>query len=121
MGVRSLSDLYSRILLWHKLVAMQTGGLALCSAKRKLNVTEATGWVEGLRKVADDIEAFLRDGTFVLDDRGQRVVALTGERTSLEPAEQGGRHVGSRNEEKGTQTPATSPKAGGRRVATRKT
>lgn len=72
-----MTDLYTRILLWHKLVAMQTGGLALCSAKHRLNVTEARGWIEALRNVSDDIEAFLKDGTFVLDGKGQRVVGLS--------------------------------------------
>lgn len=114
-----MSNLYSRILLWHKLVAMQTGGLALCAAKHKLSVTEARSWVEGLRNVADDIETFLRDGTFALDDKGCRVVHSAGERASLEPAEQEAGHVGPK-EADAPQTQATSRKAGGRRVATRK-
>lgn len=56
---------------------MQTGGIALCSAKRKLNRTEAVGWSSMLRSVADDIDAFLETGTFLLDDRGQPMVKST--------------------------------------------
>lgn len=69
-----MTDLYNRILLWHKLLAMQTGGLALCSARHTLNRGEAQGWSDTARNVADDIDQFLRDGTFILDDRGVRVV-----------------------------------------------
>lgn len=69
-----MTDLYSRILLWHKLLAMQTGGLALCSAKHRLNRDEARGWANAARNVADDIDAFLGTGAFILDDRGARVV-----------------------------------------------
>lgn len=68
-GVK-LTDLYGRILLWHKLVAQQTGGLALCSAKRKLNRDEAKGWSGMLRAVANDIDWFLKKGAFALDDKG---------------------------------------------------
>lgn len=73
-GVYLVPDLYSRILLWHKLLAMQTGGLALCSAKHRLNRDEARGWADAARNVADDITAFLETGAFILDDRGQRMI-----------------------------------------------
>lgn len=72
-----MSDLYNRVLLWHKLVAVVTGGLALCSAKHKLNRTEAEGWVRSLRDTADEIESVIQDRGFILDSKGQRVVAST--------------------------------------------
>lgn len=53
---------------------MQTGGLALCSAKRTLNRTEAMGWATTLENVAADIRQFLKDGTFTLDDKGRPMV-----------------------------------------------
>lgn len=97
-----MPELYPRLLLWHKLVAMQTGGMALCSVKRKLNREEFKGWATMLRNVADEIDAFLCDGSFILDDKGQRMFPSTGEDGS------------------GTTERAASRKAGGLRVATRK-
>ena len=69
-----MSELYHRVLLWHKLVAMQTGGLALCSVRHKLNRDEAMRWIEGLRNVADDIQAVVDGAPAVLDMKGQRVI-----------------------------------------------
>lgn len=69
-----MSVLYTRVLLWHKLLAMQTGSLALCSAKHRLNRDEARGWADAARNVADDITAFLETGAFILDSKGARVV-----------------------------------------------
>ena len=74
VGVVKVSVLYHRVLLWHKLVALVTGGLAMCSAKHRLNREEALSWVENLRNVADDISQFLEYDTFILDDRGRRVL-----------------------------------------------
>lgn len=70
----TLSELYARVLLWHKLVAQTTGGLALCSAKKVLNRTEATSWVAALRNVSDEIQSVLDGAGFLLDSKGQRVV-----------------------------------------------
>ncbi len=114
-----MTDLYHRILLWHKLVAMQTGGLALCSAKHRLNRVEATGWVDALQNVADDMRAFLHDGTFVLDDKGQRVLGYVGDAKPRGGPDE----VGSEgNRPKGrVDSKAASPtRAGGLRVARRK-
>lgn len=69
-----MTDLYRRVLLWHKLVAQTTGGLALCSAKHKLNRDEATGWATALRNVADEIDEVLAGGAFILDEKGRRLV-----------------------------------------------
>lgn len=118
-----MSDLYARILLWHKLVAMQTGGLALCSARHRLNRDEADGWATTLENVAADMRQFLDTGTFILDDKGQRVVDCVGEKASLanrseqevshEVASAPPHHIGTQNQ-------AVGRKAGGFRVATRK-
>ncbi len=120
-----MTDLYRRILLWHKLVAMQTGGLALCSAKHRLNRVEATGWADALQNVADDIRAFLHDGTFVLDDKGRRVLGYVGDAKPRPETGGGPDGVGSeegRLRPKGrVDSEAVSPKkAGGLRVARRK-
>ena len=69
-----MTELYSRVLLWHKLVAKTTGGLALCSAKRTLPRGEAVLWLNALRNVADEIESVLAGEGFILDERGQRMV-----------------------------------------------
>lgn len=112
-----MSALYSRILLWHKLVVMRTGALALCSAKRRLNPDEARDWVDGLRAVADDIEQFLKDGTFILDDRGQRVVKSP----DVEANSRGPHYVGSQPDTNPVRSGATDRKVGGLRIAKRKT
>ncbi len=76
-----MTELYNRLLIWHKLICQQTGGLALCSAKRKLNRDEARGWIEAFRNVADDIQAVLDGTPRIIDDRGRRVVESgTGEK-----------------------------------------
>lgn len=72
-----MSELYHRVLLWHKLVAQVTGGLALCSAKRNLPRTDAVAWAETLRNVSDEIQAVLAGQPFILDDKG-RPVAQSG-------------------------------------------
>jgi len=69
-----MTELYRRILTWHKLVAQVTGGLALCSARHKLNRTEALAWADGLRDVSDEIRSVVETGAFILDDKGRRVV-----------------------------------------------
>ena len=69
-----MTELYRRVLLWHKLLAQQTGGLALCSVKHRLNRDEATGWSTMLRNVADEIDSVIAGTGFILDERGQRVV-----------------------------------------------
>jgi|HubBroStandDraft_3_1064219.scaffolds.fasta_scaffold00924_15 hypothetical protein len=71
-----MTELYFRLLLWHKLIAQQTGGLALCSVKHKLNREEARGWIEALRNVSDDIQAVLDGAPPVIDSKGRRVVGL---------------------------------------------
>ncbi len=82
-GVR-LSELYQRVLLWHKLVAQTTGGLALCSAKGRLPRGEALAWTDALRRVSDEIQSVL-DGTgFILDSKGQRLVGSVTGRASPE-------------------------------------
>lgn len=62
------------MLLWHKLVASTTGGLALCSAKHRLNRDEASNWARILRDVSDEIQEVLAGRPFILDGKGQRVV-----------------------------------------------
>lgn len=127
-----MTDLYSRILLWHKLLAMQTGGLALCSAKHRLNRDEARGWSTAARNVADDIEAFLDTGAFILDDRGQRMVWSSGEdKVSATLNQIGERHHAPQPDPLALSAPAKIPdhpsngktvgrKSGGLRVARRK-
>lgn len=115
-----MTVLYQRVLLWHKLLAMQTGGLALCSARHRLNRDEAKGWSDAARNVADDIDAFLHDGTFVLDDRGRRVVGLLGEDETLLVRIREVQHVGTQAKSHAELSEATGRKAGGLRVATRK-
>lgn len=120
-----MTDLYRRILLWHKLLAMQTGGLALCSARHKLNRDEAKGWSGAARNVADDIDAFLHDGTFVLDDKGQRVVHSGTEGTTGPLAQEDRHEVGSKEGSDpkgriGSEAASPTRKAGGLRVATRR-
>lgn len=114
-----VSDLYHRVLLWHKLICMQTGGLALCSVKHRLNRDEALKWVAAFRNVADDIEAVLAGQPFILDDKGQRIVKSAGEETTSRAAQEV-RHVEPAHIENSVEQKAPSPKAGGRRVATRK-
>ena len=71
--------------MWHRLVCLTTGGLALCSAKKKLNRAEAISWIEQLRNVADDIQAALEDTDTVLDAKGRRVVGSGTRRASRGP------------------------------------
>lgn len=94
-----MSDLYARVLLWHKLIAMCTGGLALCSARHRLNRDEAKGWSTTLRNVADEIDAFLLDGTLILDDKGQRVIKSDNAERQLEVQHVGGLRVATRNKQ----------------------
>lgn len=123
-----MSELYARVLLWHKLVAQTTGGLALCSAKKALNRAEATSWVVALRNVSDEIQSVLDGAGFLLDSKGQRVSddgAKTG-RTSQFFDSKGAHDVEPHTNPSDELTPkrAVSPpkKAGGLsvRVATRK-
>lgn len=115
-----MSELYTRVLLWHKLVAMQTGGLALCSARHRLNRDEARIWIDTLRNVADDMTQFLLDGTFILDSKGQRVVQSAGEGASPETAREV-QHVATHAKpHSGTDPRATDRKVGGPRVANRR-
>lgn len=123
-----MSDLYRRVLLWHKLVAQTTGGLALCSAKRALPRDEAMRWAEALRNVADEIGEVLAGRPFILDERGQRVVVSD---SGPAPAprffdSKGERHVepskpvsGVNPQNKAVSPP--TPRAGGLRIAKRKT
>lgn len=69
-----MTELYQRILLWHKLVASTTGGLALCSARHRLNRDEAKSWADTLRNVSDEIREVVEGRPFILDDKGRRVV-----------------------------------------------
>lgn len=119
-----MTDLYSRILLWHKLLAMQTGSLALCSAKHRLNRDEARGWADAARNVADDIETFLETGAFVLDDRGARVVSSVSEdEDQLSKRAREVQDVATQTtpSHSGTHSEAVGRKSGGLRVARRKT
>src|SRR5882672_4138129 len=101
---------------------MQTGGLALCSAKRKLNRDEACGWAAALENVSADIRQFLDDGTFVLDDRGQRMVrsiTASPDKTVRSPQEEADVVNTASNPERSSSSEAVSPrKTGGLRVAT---
>lgn len=118
-----MADLYHRILLWHKLLAMQTGGLALCSAKHRLNRSEAAMWSHNCRNVADDIDQFLHDGTFILDDRGARMVdcGIGSTPEGVKTGTGGPSHVATQSKSHADLNKATGRKAGGLRVATRKT
>lgn len=113
-------DLYSRILLWHKLLAMQTGSLALCSAKHRLNRDEARGWATAARNVADDIDAFLGTGAFILDDRGARVVDYTSGNGSA-PTAREVQDVTQATPSHSGNSGTVGRKSGGLRVARRKT
>jgi len=119
-----MSELYARVLLWHKLVAQVTGGLALCSAKRTLPREEAGRWLATMRNVGDDIEAVLARQSFVLDDKGQRLVGSTSERASAFFDSKGEQHVA--KETLGAKkfpeqaASANTPRAGGLRIAKRK-
>lgn len=117
-----MTHLYRRILLWHKLIAQQTGGIALCAAKHKLNRDEARGWSTMFRNVADEIDAFLRDGSFLLDERGQRVFPSGADGARQQKQEAEHENVASLGSVEGIQTQAASPpkRTGGLRVATRK-
>lgn len=66
-----MSELYARVLLWHKLVATVTGGLALCSAKRKLPREETERWIELLGNVSAEMGEVLAGRPFIIDDKGQ--------------------------------------------------
>lgn len=114
-----MTELYRRVLLWHKLVAQQTGGMALCSARHRLNRDEAMGWATALRNVADDIETFLDIGAFTLDDRGQRVVASVSGNGGGRVAQEV-RHVENEQISPNCFPQAVSRKVGGLRMATRK-
>lgn len=116
-----MTDLYSRVLLWHKLLAMQTGGLALCSARHRLNRDEARGWSTAARNVSDDIEQFLKDGTFVLDDRGVRVVDCAVAERSLEVQDVDTQPKSQLEPSFGKISGAVRRKSGGLRIAKRKT
>lgn len=119
-----MTDLYSRILLWHKLLAMQTGGLALCSAKHKLNRAEAAMWSHNARNVADDIDAFLETGAFILDDRGARMVdcAVGSTPEGVKTGTGGPKHVAMQvTPSHSGNSEAVGRKSGGLRVARRKT
>lgn len=128
-----MSELYHRVLLWHKLVCQTTGGLALCSAKHRLNRDEAQGWIEYLRNVADDIQAILDGAAPVLDGKGRRMLgsgtATDGDRHRF--FDKGGVHEvaskpsGKTQASQGTSTlvkeaEAAVRKGSGPRVATRK-
>lgn len=118
-----MSDLYRRVLMWHKLVCTTTGGLALCSAKRKLNPAEAMTWIDLLRTVADDIESVLHDAPAVLDAKGQRVVGSGAARADIPlPRTREAGHVvvnKSITLREGATDPI-KPRVGGPRVARRK-
>lgn len=114
-----MSALYARVLLWHKLVAVCTGGLALCSAKHRLNRDEAQTWIDALENVAADIRQFLSDQTFVLDDKGRRVIgSVDGERASTDREARHG--VASEEGTPNSVSGATGRKSGGPRVARKK-
>lgn len=114
-----MTPLYTRLLLWHKLTAMCTGGLALCSAKHRLNRAEATGWVTALRNVSDDIQAFLDTGEFILDSKGQRMVGCAVLSGKIDMVSQEIRDEPA-GEKPATAGAASTKKTGGLRVATRK-
>ncbi len=105
-----MTELYARVLLWHKLVAMVTGGLALCSARHRLSRDEAQGWSRSLRNVADEIDSVVAGGPFILDDKGQRVVKST-DRAAL---------AGTNGLEGDELPPPRTATGGGVRVARRK-
>lgn len=123
-----MSELYQRVLMWHKMICQTTGGLALCSAKHRLNREEASRWVTYLRDAADDIQTFLDTGQFVLDSKGQRVVKSATAKTTPEPqffSKEGEpdevAHPKQSNQTlERSNSGATSRKIGGLRVATRR-
>lgn len=98
---------------------MQTGALALCSAKHRLNRDEARGWASAARNVADDIEAFLETGAFILDDRGQRVVECVDGNGSA-PAAREVQDVTTQPQSRISLSEAVGRKSDGLRVAKRK-
>lgn len=123
-GLRAqVSELYHRLLLWHKLVAQQTGGLALCSVRHRLNRDEARGWSTMLRNVADEIDSVIEGRGFILDDRGQRVVESSAAKR-MRTDRQEARHVATPTPKLSSETmgksEAVSRKVGGPRVVTRK-
>lgn len=121
-----MSELYQRVLLWHKLVAQTTGGLALCSAKGKLPRGEAVLWLNALRNVADEIEEVLAGRPFILDDKGQRLVDSTTAKTDRASRffdKEGTHEVAAKPLSDTTPSKAVSPplpRAGGLRIAKRK-
>lgn len=117
-----MSELYARVLLWHKLICSTTGGLALCSVKHRLNRDEAQGWAATLRNVADEIEAVLAGHGFILDDKGRRVVQSSGYETARGPMffTKGGTDVDTGEKIPLVDNSASGRKAGGVRIATRK-
>ena len=125
-GLR-VSDLYRRVLLWHTLVARVTGGLALCSAKRTLPREEATAWADSLQNVADEIREVLARRPFILDDKGRRMVGcdVKAEPPTPQFFNQGAPDevvpIPAKGELTASQSKTVGPKAGGLRVARRKT
>lgn len=116
-----MSELYQRVLLWHKLVAQTTGGLALCSAKKVLPRGEATLWIAALQNVADEMREVLAGRPFILDAKGQRVSdggAKTEARVQYFDKE--GAHV-EQTTQSNPKTPGTGRKTGALRIARRKT
>ena len=119
-----MSELYQRVLLWHKLTAQTTGGLALCSVKFKLNREDTLRWIETYRNVADEMESVLAGGGFILDEKGRRLVGSTGGKkpTSRFFTKDGDADVEPFLESVSKSPLAASPpKAGGLRIAKRKT
>lgn len=118
-----MSDLKERLLVWHKLVCLVTGGLASTYVKQGLNRETALQWVTYLRDVADEIEAVLAGRPFILDSKGRRLVqsGAASRQDTHWPEQEAHHEVAKPTLSESSGKNATGRKAGGVRVATRKT
>lgn len=132
-----MTDLRNHMLVWHKQCALVTGGISLTYGRNGIKKSEALDWIERLRNVADDIESVTSGGEFLLDGKGARIVksdvgpkALDEKRgrADIDEADitaitvNGDHHVGSsKSEAQESASKAPVRKAGGLRVAKRKT
>jgi len=117
-----MSELRDRLLLWHKLVCMVTGGIASTYVRAGLNRETGQQWVTWLRDVADEIEAVLNGRPFILDNKGKRLVqsgAVTTDTTGTSVTQEA-RHEVNEPAIQPLGSNATGRKVSGVRVATRK-
>ena len=117
-----MSELRDRLLLWHKLVCMVTGGIASTYVKKGLNPETGRQWVTWLRDVADEVEAVLNGRPFVLDNKGRRLVqsgAITTDAARWSTTQETNHEV-TQPAVQPSGSNATGRKVSGVRVATRK-